>query len=100
MLMPAGRQSGPRTACRFRDPRFDVWMEPGDGRPPSPLRGGNPMRFMIIVKADKNSEAGVMPSTELIDRLVRRLTSKSRLSLTTSSSAATTTNGSAPCSPS
>jgi hypothetical protein len=24
------------------------------------------MRFMIIVKADKNSEAGVMPSTELL----------------------------------
>src|SRR3977135_1834480 len=24
------------------------------------------MRFMVIVKADKNSEAGVMPSTELL----------------------------------
>jgi hypothetical protein len=24
------------------------------------------MRFMVIVKADKNSEAGIMPSTELL----------------------------------
>jgi len=24
------------------------------------------MRFMIIVKADKNSEAGILPSTELL----------------------------------
>jgi len=24
------------------------------------------MRFMVIVKADKNSEAGVMPSTEML----------------------------------
>ena len=24
------------------------------------------MRFMVIVKADSNSEAGVMPSTELL----------------------------------
>jgi len=24
------------------------------------------MRFMVIVKADRNSEAGVMPSTELL----------------------------------
>jgi len=24
------------------------------------------MRFMVIVKADNNSEAGVMPSTELL----------------------------------
>ena len=27
------------------------------------------MRFMIIVKADKNSEAGVMPSTELLEQM-------------------------------
>jgi hypothetical protein len=25
-----------------------------------------PMRFMVIVKANKDSEAGVMPSTELL----------------------------------
>ena len=24
------------------------------------------MRFMVIVKADRNSEAGVMPSTEML----------------------------------
>jgi len=27
------------------------------------------MRFMIIVKADRNSEAGVMPSTELLEQM-------------------------------
>ena len=27
------------------------------------------MRFMIIVKADKNSEAGVMPGTELLEQM-------------------------------
>src|SRR6476661_2760294 len=29
------------------------------------------MRFMVIVKADKNSEAGVMPSTELLTAMGR-----------------------------
>ena len=27
------------------------------------------MRFMVIVKADRNSEAGVMPSTELLTEM-------------------------------
>jgi hypothetical protein len=27
------------------------------------------MRFMVLVKADKNSEAGVMPSTELLEAM-------------------------------
>ena len=29
------------------------------------------MRFMVIVKADKNSEAGVLPSTELLAQMGR-----------------------------
>lgn len=29
------------------------------------------MRFMIIVKADKESEAGIMPSTELLDAMMK-----------------------------
>lgn len=29
------------------------------------------MRFMIIVKADQDSEAGVMPSTELLDSMMK-----------------------------
>lgn len=29
------------------------------------------MRFMIIVKADQDSEAGVMPSTELLDAMMK-----------------------------
>jgi hypothetical protein len=30
------------------------------------IKRSNAMRFMVIVKADRNSEAGVMPSTELL----------------------------------
>src|SRR5215213_8654205 len=30
------------------------------------IEGGKPMRVMVLVKATKDSEAGVMPSTELL----------------------------------
>src|ERR1700694_531956 len=50
-----------------------ISMEPGFGRsgPPATRRKSNAkrrvtMRFMVIVKASKDSEAGVMPSTELL----------------------------------
>src|ERR1700732_4444170 len=36
------------------------------GEPAGGSNGEMKMRFMVIVKADKNSEAGVMPSTELL----------------------------------
>ncbi len=52
--------------CRFRPGPFVVWVEAGTIRG----IGGNqrriPMRFMVIVKATKDSEAGVMPSEELL----------------------------------
>jgi hypothetical protein len=41
-----------------------------DGRSSLTLaKGNNAMRFMIIVKANQDSEAGVMPSEELIARM-------------------------------
>src|ERR1700732_2827657 len=36
------------------------------GEPAGGSNGEMKMRFMVIVKADKNSEAGIMPSTELL----------------------------------
>src|SRR3954470_3005266 len=40
-------------------------MSRGDGAAVR-LEGGKPMRVMVLVKATKESEAGVMPSTELL----------------------------------
>jgi hypothetical protein len=34
-------------------------------------KGRNKMRFMVIVKADKDSEAGVMPSEELLTEMTK-----------------------------
>src|SRR5438093_8246345 len=63
-----------RRACRSRDPLFDVTTEPGLSRskPPGSLAanlnpdGDIPMRVMVLVKANKDSEAGVMPSQEIL----------------------------------
>jgi hypothetical protein len=42
-------------------------VEPGSAAPNyKNLLGDTTMRFMVIVKADKNSEAGVMPSREIL----------------------------------
>src|SRR5690348_15308179 len=63
-----------RRRCRSRRVPFVVPIEPGfrpghPGRNPGSRTGTDgvtPMRFMIIRKADKDTEAGVMPSTELL----------------------------------
>src|SRR5688572_19961517 len=41
--------------------------------PPVPptTQGDTTMRFMILIKADKNSEAGVMPSEQLLAEMGR-----------------------------
>src|SRR5262245_44541083 len=47
----------------------------GDGARPRKLKeisirkGGNKMRFMVLVKADKQSEAGAMPSREMLEAM-------------------------------
>ena len=38
---------------------------------PDVLQGDTPMRFMILVKADKDSEAGVMPDERLLTEMGR-----------------------------
>ena len=41
----------------------------GGGRSGLPIRGERAMRVMVLVKATKDSEAGVMPSTELLEAM-------------------------------
>ena len=59
-------------ARRFTDPSFVVGVYAGSAEPkPAPTAGkpgtGDPtMRFMLLVKASKESEAGVMPTQELL----------------------------------
>src|SRR5262249_44281250 len=61
-----------RGACRFRSPLFDAKVERGTSRPKRPggpkqkSEGETAMRFMIIIKADKNTEAGVLPDEKLL----------------------------------
>src|SRR2546429_685503 len=63
--------------CRSGRLSFDVQIEAGFGRSvpslsPGPGRkqtGDKTMRVMVIVKADKNSEAGVLPSKELLSKM-------------------------------
>src|SRR5438477_7099674 len=51
--------SVPQNPVRLVD---ECWPEPAGGRPQRSVT----MKFMVIVKASKDSEAGVMPSTELL----------------------------------
>src|SRR5438874_11341451 len=68
----------PRIICRSRGPSFDATVEPrfsaGRIRPGSPAPNLNPkgdstMRVLVLVKATKDSEAGVMPSKELLTEM-------------------------------
>src|SRR5258706_3974807 len=60
--------------CRSSGPSFVVPMKPGSSRsisPGSPARklkpkGDRTMRFMVIVKANKSSEAGELPDEKLL----------------------------------
>src|SRR5260370_25985019 len=63
--------------CRFRGPSFVALVEAGlpsgrdrpEARRPTRYDRRNDMRFMVLVKANKDSEAGVMPSTELLEAM-------------------------------
>jgi hypothetical protein len=48
---------------------FDTHESPGQSRPASTERGDFAMKFMVIVKANEDSEAGVMPTTEMLDAM-------------------------------
>jgi hypothetical protein len=52
-------------ACRIRPTPFVVVVKPG-AAPGAHHEGGRTMRFMVIVKANAQSEAGIMPSEELL----------------------------------
>ena len=63
------------TPCRFDWRSFDVKVEPSfreihpSGDSPQPKPGVARMRFMMIVKANKDSEAGKMPGEELLSAM-------------------------------
>src|SRR5258707_13787153 len=66
-MEPAKKISKP---CRSCPSLFDVRVESMDQAPKprlqSNLKGETSMRCMVFVKANKDSEAGVLPSTELL----------------------------------
>jgi hypothetical protein len=51
-------------ACRSRGRSFDVLVETNSER--EKKKENTPMRFMVIVKATKDSEEGVMPTEQLL----------------------------------
>src|SRR2546421_524423 len=60
--------------CRFHWSSFDAKVEADfcsttSGISSKPTKGGTSMRFMMIVKASKDSEAGMMPSEELLSAM-------------------------------
>ena len=59
--------------CRFRGLRFDVKVRLGIAfRWPRKLTQGEmTMKFMLILKSSKDSEAGKMPSEEAITKMVK-----------------------------
>src|SRR5439155_902142 len=50
--------------CRFRRPSFVMIVE--RGLKPSRSEGDKTMRFMVIVKANKDSEAGALPDKKIL----------------------------------
>ncbi len=57
--------------CRFWSLWFDVTVEPGLIRLRTEPKGKTTMRFMVIVKATKDSEAGKMPSEQLLSAMAK-----------------------------
>src|SRR5262249_49375381 len=63
-LSARARMSISRTLTR-RDSRARVKPAKTAGRP-ARIQGGRKMRVMVLIKADKDSEAGVLPDTKLL----------------------------------
>jgi len=66
------------TACRFRRGAFDLTVKPARACTVSLSRfsilkpnGESQMRFMVMVRADKSSESGALPSAELLEAMGR-----------------------------
>src|SRR5215207_2216295 len=69
LVIPSGGQrpeSRNDNGCRFRFCSFDVVIK---AETTTPTRQEATLRFMLIVKADANSEAGVMPSQQLLTEM-------------------------------
>src|SRR5262245_26144988 len=61
-----------REPCRFFSWPFDVWTGPELFGPPNrQLQQERTMRFMVLVKATKDSEAGKMPAEELLSAMAK-----------------------------
>src|ERR1700743_2279134 len=73
--MEAAKKNKKKT-CRSRPSRFDVRSREHGPTTSGPtptevkkLKGETTMRCMVFVKASKESEAGVLPSTELLTNM-------------------------------
>src|SRR5256712_6448197 len=72
-----GPLSSPPGSCRFHAPSLDVLLEPGCSRSrQAGVPASNPdheeerqMRVMIVMKANQESEAGIMPSQALLEEM-------------------------------
>src|SRR2546427_8982294 len=72
-----GPLSSPPGSCRFHAPSLDVLLEPGFSRSrQAGVPASNPdheeerqMRVMIVMKANQESEAGIMPSQALLEEM-------------------------------
>src|SRR6478609_3123285 len=67
---PAGFKSrSSLPGCRFHEASFDVSVETRQRRRRLQSSRGRTMRYMVIVKATNESEAGVVPSKRLLDEM-------------------------------
>ncbi len=67
---PATRSAAKKAppACRTVQASLVVQVEPGRTGP-NPREGETTMRFMVMIKANKDSEAGVMPSEQMLTEM-------------------------------
>src|SRR5262245_1349896 len=57
--------------CRIDSTPFDLWIGRAHRSPPEPFQQERAMRFMVLVKATKDSEAGKMPAEELLSAMAK-----------------------------
>jgi hypothetical protein len=52
-------------SCRSGRSSFDAWLKPGEPKE------NTPMRFMVLVPANKDSESGQLPTAEMIAEMTK-----------------------------
>src|SRR5262245_10975082 len=65
------RRKKSREICRIDSPPFDLWIGRTPRSPTEPFQQERAMRFMVLVKATKDSEAGKMPSEALLAEMAK-----------------------------